>query len=99
FDPSILPDDELKAMIVSMGENLMKDPLSVLTPLLFGSPENDKVAKWEAELDEMAELDEAELLKKAREIMKDKLRQEIKGHDFSAFYQKRQVRAGDSLIV
>ena len=62
-------------------------------------PETGQAAELEDELDELAELDEAELLKKAREMMKDKLRQEVKGHDFSTFFQKRQVHAGDSLIV
>ena len=99
FDPATMSDDELKAMIISMGEKLMSDPLSVLALPLLGTPESDQVEKWDEQLDEIAELDEAELLQQARELMSDKLRQEVKGHDFSDFYQRHQVRAGDALIV
>jgi hypothetical protein len=94
FDISSVADEQLKSMIVSLGESAMRDPLTALmTPSIFGSPEDDD----ESELDE--EMDEEALLSQVREMLKEKLPNEIKMHDFSVFFQKKQVRVGDSVIV
>ena len=94
FDISSLTDEHLKSMIVSLGESEMRDPLTALmSSPIFGSPEDDD----ESELDE--EMDEEALLSQAREMLKEKLPKEVKMHDFSVFFQKKHVRAGDSMIV
>ncbi|MGH9767919.1 MAG: hypothetical protein ACREAB_10840, partial [Blastocatellia bacterium] len=86
---------------VSLGESALRDPLAMLTLPIFGFSDDDDESKLEdepeEELDE--ELDEEALLNQAREMLKEKLPKEIKMHDFSGFFQKKQVREGDSLIV
>ncbi len=97
FDISSLTDEQLKSMIVSLGESALRDPLAALTLPIFGSSEDDDELELEEEPDE--ELDEEALLNQAREMLKEKLPKEVKMHDFSGFFEKNQVREGDSLIV
>ena len=97
FDISRLTDEQLKSMIVSLGESALRDPLAALAFPIFGSSEDDDELELEEGLDE--ELDEEALLKQAREMLKEKLPKEVKMHDFSGFFEKKQVREGDSLIV
>jgi len=97
FDVASLTDEQLKSMIVSLGESALKDPLTALALPIFGPSDDDDESELEEESDE--ELDEEALLNQAREMLKEKLPKEIEMHDFSGFFEKKQVREGDSLIV
>jgi hypothetical protein len=97
LDVSSLTDEQLKSMLVSLGESLLRDPLAALALPAFGASEEDEDSEEEDDSEE--EFDEEEMLNQVREMLKDKLAQEVKMHDFSGFYQKHEVREGDSLIV
>ncbi|MCI0665967.1 MAG: hypothetical protein L0220_33345, partial [Acidobacteria bacterium] len=79
------------------GESALKDPLAALALPIFGPSDDDNESELEEEADE--DLDEEALLNQAREILKEKLPKEVKMHDFRGFFEKKQVREGDSLIV
>jgi hypothetical protein len=90
LDVSRLTDEQLHAMVVSLGEAALRDPLRLLGLPLFGAPVNEE---------EEEELDEAELLARAKALLQEKLAQEVERHDFTAFFQTHKVRAGDALLV
>ncbi len=97
IDLSRLSNEQLKSLLVTLGESVRQNPLTVLSLRMFGFAEGEEELEGEDESDE--ELDEDAILDQAREMLKDKLPREIKMHDFSGFFQKYQVRAGDSLII
>jgi hypothetical protein len=92
LDAARLSDEQLDAMLIELGESVLRDPLRALAIPLFG-----KEAEPAEALEE--ELAEEELLKQVRAKLREKLAEEVERHDLSGFFQKRQVRAGDSLII
>jgi hypothetical protein len=101
FDFTNISNEQVKTMLVSLGEAALRSPLDALALPIFGSSEDDDELEVDEEPDEEMdeELDEEALLNQARELLKEKFPRELKMHDFSSFFQKKQVRAGDSLIV
>ncbi len=97
LDISSLTNEQLKSMIVSLGESVLKDPLAALALPIFGPSDDEDESEFEEEAEE--ELDEEALLDQARERLKEKLPKEVKMHDFSGFFEKKQAQEGDSLIV
>jgi hypothetical protein len=90
LDVSRLTDEQLHALVVSLGEAVLRDPLRLLGLPLFGAPANEQVEE---------EIDEAELLTRAKALLQDKLAQEVERHDFTEFFHTHKVSAGDALLV